>query len=85
MATSDKIAVNWNLKNVDKNEVFRPQFAIGDDGVNIEISSSIAEQQRFGFLMRCLPSPTETLAPSASKPDSLHVTAKRILIRSSTR
>lgn len=49
MATSDKIAVNWNLKNVDKNEVFRPQFPIGDDGVNIEISSSIAEQQRFGF------------------------------------
>lgn len=44
-----KIAVNWSLKNLDRNLLVRPQFPIGEEGVSATLGSTIAEQPRFGF------------------------------------
>ena len=49
MVQSKKIAINWSIKNLDADEVIRPQFPIGDSGVSFVLGSELAEQNRFGF------------------------------------
>lgn len=49
MAQSEKMTVDWQIKNLDRNLILRPQFPIGEDGVSISIGGNLAEQSRFGF------------------------------------
>lgn len=48
MAETPKVAVDWSIRNLDTNELIKPQLPMPEDGVSITIGSQLVDQQRFG-------------------------------------
>lgn len=49
MAESQKIPVDWKIKNLDAEETFLPPYPIDETGVRVSVGGVLAEQTRFGF------------------------------------
>lgn len=48
MATQ-KIPIDWSIKNLDSGQTIRPPYPLGESGLRVTIGSVYAEQPRFGF------------------------------------
>lgn len=48
MATQ-KIPIDWSIKNLDTGEVIEPPYPLGESGLRVSIGANYAEQPRFGF------------------------------------
>lgn len=49
MATSQKIPVDWEIKNLDTKTKLIPPYPVMEDGLSVSIGGILAEQPRFGF------------------------------------
>lgn len=49
MSVSQKIPVDWKVKNLDSGDVFLPQYPITEDGLKVSVGGTLSEQDRFGF------------------------------------
>lgn len=49
MAKSEKIPIDWSMKNLDSGELLLPPYPISESGVRISIGGVIVEQARYGF------------------------------------
>lgn len=49
MAQSQKIPVDWKIKNLDSGATFEPPYPITDSGVRMSVGGEVAQQARFGF------------------------------------
>jgi hypothetical protein len=43
-----KVAVDWSFRNLDTDDLFRPQFPMPEDGVSLTIGGVLVKQNRFG-------------------------------------
>lgn len=43
-----KIAIDWSLRNLDTEELIRPQFPMPEEGVQLAVGGNLVKQARFG-------------------------------------
>lgn len=44
-----KVAIDWSIRNLDTDELIRPQFPMPEDGVRVTIGGNLVKQARFGM------------------------------------